>query len=115
MDSKHCCNKSENKIPHRSLSKEATEEILGDDLCFLIAIGKKTGPVRFLPHGHEENLDKIRHKLDRNDMVSILDISVMTLKDSYLLNESSEASLTNTELSYFCHCRGNGGIFDDFC
>jgi hypothetical protein len=41
-------------VSPRILSKEASNEILGENLCLLIAVGKNGKVVRFLPYGVEE-------------------------------------------------------------
>ncbi len=56
------------------LSREATNEILGDELCFLVAITKSGKAVRFFPHGTELHPDGIQPCEENAE--SILEISI---------------------------------------
>ncbi len=53
MTTNKCC-EGIDCVPPRFLSKEATHEILGENLCLLIAVGKNGEVVRFSPYGTEE-------------------------------------------------------------
>jgi hypothetical protein len=73
-DGSNACKKGEDCNQPLILSESATAEILGDKLCFLIAIGKDGKPVRFLPYGAD--LSASEDDLSEDDTASILDISV---------------------------------------
>lgn len=90
----------------RVLSKIATEEILGSDLAFLIAVDKSGKPVRYLPFGTDQSAQS--QSISQNDSNSVLDISVRIPKQS---NEMTAASVGGTEASLVCWCKFNGVIF----
>lgn len=54
-EAEKCCEEEITCVPPRILSKVATDEILGDNLCLLIAIGNNGEAVRYLPYGTNES------------------------------------------------------------
>lgn len=58
----------------RILSKETTQEILGDNLSSIVAIGKDGHPVLFLPYGAD--LTPPRDQLTDQDSSVALDITI---------------------------------------
>ena len=67
-----------NCLVPRILSKETTEEILGDNLSSIVAIGKDGKPYLFLPYGTDVN-DPDCDLCDEEAM-TLLDISIKVPK-----------------------------------
>jgi hypothetical protein len=62
-------------IPARILSKEATEEILGEKLSSLIAIGKDGKPVLFIPNTKASS-KQCEDLLDEEESTTLLNITI---------------------------------------
>lgn len=86
----------------RVLSKTATEEILGSDLAFLIAVDKNGKPVRYVPYGSDPSA--LAESMSQEDTDDVLDISIRIPKQSLPAASGGEASLV-------CWCKYNGIIF----
>lgn len=65
-------------IRPRILTKKATEEILGDNLSSIVAIGKDGKPYLFLPFGTD--LNAIDCELCDEDAMELLDITIKVPK-----------------------------------
>jgi hypothetical protein len=63
----------------RILSKETTEEILGDNLSSIVAIGKDGKPYLFLPYGTDETA--FGCDLCDEEAMALLDISIKVPKN----------------------------------
>jgi len=93
MTTNNCCEKIE-CIPPRILSKEATNEIFGENLCLLIAVGKDGEAVRFLPYGVEETPIVFN---DNDEVItSLLEISIIVPKEPDTTNVDSLVMDTNS-------------------
>lgn len=73
-EAEKCCEEEISCVPPRILSKEATDEILGDNLCLLIAVGKNGEAVRYLPYGTDESELEFADSVDED--VNYLEISI---------------------------------------
>ncbi len=73
------CHQDFDCIPARVLSKEATQEILGDNLSSLIAIGKDGQPVLFVPYNSEISMD-CETPLNETDSKTSLEITIQVPK-----------------------------------
>ena len=80
-----CCNESTNcceekdSVSARILSKNTTNEILGENLSALIAIGKDCKPVLFMPYGVSE-ASNCEHFLNEDDSTTLLEITIRVPK-----------------------------------
>lgn len=78
-----CCGKDETIAP-RVLSKEATKEVLGENLSSLIAIGKDCKPVLFLPYS-DQNMSECNQVSDQ-ELTTLLNITVRVPKQALALS-----------------------------
>jgi hypothetical protein len=113
MTTNNCCEEIV-CIPPRFLSEEATNEILGEDLCFLIAIAKNGKPVRFLPYGITEMSAEFNSTDE--EMSTILEFSIRVPKEPDTSNLNTLLANTNplqrcvpTMAFALCICGGTGG------
>lgn len=112
MNDQSCCGSEQTgqkgtaPMSARVLSQKATEEILGSDLAFLIAVDKSGKPVRYLPFGTDLSAQSL--SISQDDSNSVLDISVRIPGQS---NEITAAVGGGTETSLICWCKHNGIIF----
>lgn len=113
MTNKQCCEDNNCATP-RILSKEATNEILGDDLSLLLAIGKNGEVVRFLPNSMEGKPAKIIESEDASNPQIEISIhspaaqnssAVNSLLSTTTSNQSTINSLTG------CICKIGGVVF----
>ena len=93
--SEECCEQSV-CVPARVLSKQATKEILNDQLSALVAIGKDCKPVLFMPFGTEQEASNCENLLEDDDAMTLLDITIRIPKHSITAKK-------------FCVCYPPGG------
>ncbi|SJM95544.1 hypothetical protein [Crenothrix polyspora] len=90
-----------------TLSKAATEEILGEELAFVLAFGINGEIKLVFPHGIEINLEDFKNK----NPLDFIDISFKLPPDEEVLNITPDTSSDAQKLlKYYYICRRGGSL-----